>query len=123
MMDITTACEAIGGAATAIGSTWAAIKHMQYGRKFKKEKERQEILDKASEEMAKIEAKLSIKINQLEVELATQKENVSRDFSYVKETYNNEIKGLGEKIEDLREQLNTHHSQLIGFLTKLIDNK
>jgi predicted RNase H-like nuclease (RuvC/YqgF family) len=123
MIDIVSAAEAIGGAATAIGSTWAAIKHIQYNKKFKKEKERQEILSKASEEMAKIEVKLNVRINQLEIELEAQKLSVSTEFVHVKDTYNSEIRVLGQRIQELRQDLADQHSSMIQLLTRLVGSK
>ena len=123
MIDIVSTAEAIGGAATAIGSTWAAIKHLKYNRKSKKEKERQEILDTAHEAMSKIEVKLNGRINKLEIELEAQKLSVSRDLDHVKEIYNAEIRNLADKIDSLRQDLGEQHSNMVALLTKLVGSK
>jgi uncharacterized coiled-coil DUF342 family protein len=40
-----------------------------------------------------------------------------------KDAYKGEIKNLGEKIESLRSQVQEQHNQLIGLLTKLVQDK
>ena len=59
----------------------------------------------------------------LKLELDTQKENVSRDLGHLREVYNAEIKVLGEKIENLRQDISQQHQALVGLLTKLVDSK
>lgn len=122
-VDIGTALEGLAAAVTALGGLYTGVHKLNSSLKHKKERYRQAILDQAKEEMAKIRSELDEKLKDLESELANQKENVARDMDHMKETYNSEIRVLGGKIEELREQLNTQHSQLIGFLTKLIDSK
>jgi hypothetical protein len=81
------------------------------------------LLQKAKEEDAKIKAALESKIMALDAELSNFKESVEKDFSHVRETYNGEIRNLGDKIEDLRTELRGQFSQMVSLLTKMIDKE
>jgi len=122
-IDMNTAVEGLAGAVTAIGGIYTAGKHFITRAKKKKERYRQEILDQASSELARVEAALSEKIKLLEIQLAVQKDNVSRDLGHLKEVYNAEIKVLADKIDDLRKDLSDQHQSMVALLTKLVDNR
>jgi hypothetical protein len=66
---------------------------------------------------------LKHKIDSIESHMIKIEESVSKEIEYVKEAYKGEIKNLGEKIENLREEVRNQHTQLIGLLTKLIQEK
>ena len=115
--------EALAAFITSIGGIYSIIHHISGRMKRNKEKYRQEILAHARAEMDKIEVSLSAKIKDLEEEFESQKLSVNKDFSHFKETYNMEVKSLGEKIEALRDDLAQQHQALVGLLTKLVDTK
>lgn len=121
MIDIGMALEGAGGAVTAVGGVYAFIRHISHKRKRAEEKYKEDILDQARSEMKKIEESLEIKIKILEIELESQKLNVSKDFSHFKETHNAEVRVLGEKIENLRQDISQQHQALVGLLTKLVN--
>ena len=122
-IDIITACEGLAGAITAIGGIYSGTRHILASSRRKKEEYRQSILNQASQEMAKIKSELEEKIKDLEVELAVQKENLSRDIGHMREIYNAEIKVLADKIDSLRTDLQDQHSTMVNLLTKLVNSK
>ena len=122
-IDISTAFEGLGGAVTAIGGIYAALRHLKYSSQNKKNNYRNQILEEGKAEIDKVKEQLEERIRLLEVELKNQKESVSKDFSHLKEVYNQEIRVLGEKIESLRTDLAAQHSNMVALLTKLVDNK
>jgi hypothetical protein len=119
-IDVYTACEAIGGAATAIGGVYTACHKLMARSKKKKEAYRQALLKEAKEEAEKIKDDLESKINRLKVDFETQKSNISKDLEFFKQTHNSQINVLGEKIETLRSDLASQHSALLTLLTKLV---
>jgi len=123
VIDISTLFEGAGGAITAVGGLWAGWRHVRYGMADKKEKYKAAIVAEAREEMAKIESKMNVRINSLEVELSNQKDNMVRDLGHMKEVYNAEIKTLGEKIDALRSDLQDQHQSMVNLLTRLVNSK
>jgi hypothetical protein len=123
VIDISTVFEGAGGAITACGGLWAGYRHIRYSMQAKKDKYRQDIIDQAKEEMAKIKVGLENRIKVVEIELQTQKESVSKDLSHLKDSYTSEVKILGQRIEELRQDLVSQHSSLVALLTKLVDSK
>jgi hypothetical protein len=123
VVDISTLFEGAGGAITAVGGLWAGWRHIRYSLQAKKDKYRQDIIDQAKEEMTKIKVVLENKIKVVEIELQTQKESVSKDLSHLKEGYSSEVKILGQRIEELRQDLAVQHGSLVALLTRLVDPK
>ena len=121
-LDMNTILE-YAGAITAIGGAYHTIQRILANYKRKKEEYRQQILNQAKNEVDKAVNNLEFKIKQVEDELAWQKESVARDLSVMKDAYNADIRVLGQKIEELRQDLITQHSQLVGLLTKLVDTR
>lgn len=62
-------------------------------------------------------------INLLTERLSNMDEKFQKDVAHIRETYNNEIKNLGTKIEDLREEMRHQHTQLIDLLTQMVKEK
>lgn len=123
MTDIGTLLEGLGGAAAAISSSYAGVRHMVKRSKAKKAEARAAILAEANAEMLKIRAELEDKIRNLEVELENQKINLSKDLSHLREIYNAEIKVLGEKIDTLRADLADQHTSMVALLTRLVESR
>jgi hypothetical protein len=79
------------------------------------------ILQAAKEEDSLLKAKLEARIEKFGAELKNLEFNINKDISHVRESYNTELKNLGEKIENLRTELSNQHSSLLALLTKLVD--
>lgn len=119
---------------TGFSGLVACLYYMQsIAKNFKHDKEVFEaaILQKAKEALASTEAKLvaerqilhttmESKIDAVEADLAAHKREVMKDLSHIRETYNGEIRNLGEKIEGLRRELRDQHGQLVGLLSEMI---
>lgn len=104
------------------GAYMAIRKVIKDGEKTKKDHHK-EFMDDAKKEFAKVEAKLKAEIQALEADLANLKLNVSKDVDHLKETYNNEIRNLGQKIEELRVELNQQHGHLVQLLTEMVKKR
>ena len=121
--DPVTAIGIVASAIPAMGGLYASWRHIRFSIQAKKDRERKSILDEAREAMDKVETKFSDKITKLEIELEAQKLNISRDLSHFKEMHTAEVRVLGEKIENLRENLTQQHQALLELLTKLVGSK
>lgn len=108
-----------------VGLGGAILTIQKIGKNLQRSKEAyaDEILKEAKEEIALLKAKLESRIEATRSELKSLEFNISKDISHIKEAYTSEIKNLGEKIELIREQLNAQHTQLLEFLTKLIEKQ
>jgi uncharacterized protein YPO0396 len=113
----------LAGLITAIGTAIYTVQKVSKNFKSDKKDFKAEILQDAKEEDAKHRLELDNKINALQVELNNLRENVEKDMDHIRETYNGEIRNLGQKIEDLRSELRNQHGQLVQLLTKMIDNR
>lgn len=111
------------GAITAIGGAIFTIQKVFKNFRADKAEFKAEIIQEAKEDGAKAKLELEAKINALQVQLTTLKESVEKDLEHIRETYNGEIRNLGQKIEDLRVELRDQHGNLVQLLTKLIDNR
>jgi len=80
------------------------------------------ILQAAKEEIALKEAVIEGKLREANQRIDSLEESVNKDLAHIRETYNGEIRNLGQKIEDLRSELRNQHGSLVQLLTKLIDN-
>lgn len=123
---------AIAGAVSAIGGAWLTVRKIAKDLKKERDLESAKILQAAKEADAKMKAdweaarklhlsEIDNKIASVEQRLNNLEESVAKDFSHVRETFNGEIRNLGEKIEDLRSDLHSQHGQLVALLTKMID--
>ena len=91
-------------------------------KNFKKDRDEHaaKILQAAKEEDSLIKAKLEARIEKVGAELKNFELNVNKDINHLRETYNGEIKNLGNKIEDLRSELKNQHGQLVQLLSEMI---
>lgn len=122
-MEITwEAIVAVAGAITVIGGSWLTIRKIQKDADASKKALSDEILKSAKEELAKKELELQAKLDKLNTRVETLEDSVEKDLQHLRETYNGEIRNLGQKIEDLRSELRNQHTQMVGLLTKMIDN-
>lgn len=107
---------------TTIGGAWLTIRKIVRDIARSRRGHFAEVLQSAKEADSSLKIKLEIKIHDLELQMSNFKENTEKDIKHLKETYSNEIKNLGEKIEDLRSELAVQHGSLLSLLTKLIDS-
>ena len=91
-------------------------------KNFKKDRDEHaaKILQAAKEEDSLIKAKLEARIEKVGADLKNFELNVNKDINHLRETYNGEIKNLGNKIEDLRSELKNQHGQLVQLLSEMI---
>lgn len=113
---------AVAGAITVIGGSWLTIRKIQKDADASKKALSDEILKSAKEELIKKEMELQAKLDKLNTRVETLEDSVEKDLHHLKETYNGELKNLATKIEDLRGELRNQHTQMVGLLTKMIDN-
>lgn len=123
MMDLTTATGITAAVVTAVGGIYTSYRHVTLGMAIKREKYKEDILNQAKGEMSRIEDKFEEKIKKIEIELESQKLSVSKDLGHMREIYNAEIKTLGEKIDDLRSDLQDQHQSMVALLTRLVNSK
>lgn len=115
----------VAGAGMIVTLGTALLTVMKVNRTIKKDREEQEakILQSAKEEDALVRTQLEAKIKAQEVEIANMKEIFAKDIDHLRETHSGQIANLGEKIEQLRDELRTQHGQMVDLLSKLIDNR
>lgn len=113
----------IGEFLSTIGGAWLFIRKIAKDNKVARKEQAADILQSAKEEDKLLKAKLEARIDSLETELKNLESNVAKDLAHTKEAYTAEIKNLGEKIEQIRTQLNDQHSQLLAFLTRLVEKQ
>ena len=110
----------VAGTITVVGTAWLTIRKIAHDAEKSKKHQAAEILQAAKEEDALLKAKLDAKIETLKAQLANLELNVNKDMEHLRETYNNEIRVLGQKIEELRSELKNQHGQLVTLLTEMI---
>jgi glycerol-3-phosphate dehydrogenase len=121
MTDLQTLVPA-AGIITVVGHSWLTIRKIAKDAAKSKKEQAADILQAAKEEDALLKAKLEARIEAVKAQLSNLELNVNKDLGHLKDSYSSELKNLGEKIENLRSELSTQHSSLLGLLTKLIDN-
>jgi uncharacterized protein YlxW (UPF0749 family) len=94
-------------------------------KNFRKEREEYaaKVMQSAKEDDAILKAKLEAKIEALSVKINSLEESVNKDMEHLHATYTSEIKNLGDKIENLRDELRQQHSGLIDLLSKIVGKK
>lgn len=113
---------AVAGAFSVIGGAWITIRKIQKDAEESKKKHATEILESAKEEILLKEKDLQAQLVAIKVRIDSLESNVEKDLQHLRETYNGEIRNLGQKIEDLRSELRNQHTQMVSLLTKMIDN-
>lgn len=109
----------------AIGFATLIISLQKITKNIKKDRDEREarILQHAKEEDSFLKAKLEARIEKIDAKLQNLELNINKDMTHMRQSYESEIRSLGEKIELLRDELNTRHSSLIELLTKIIGKK
>lgn len=113
---------ALAGAISIIGGAYVTINKIVDRQKKKKEEEAAAILAAAKAVLDTKEAMLDAKIKAVDERVEALEKSVAKDLSHIRETYNGEIRNLGQKVEDLRNELRNQHGSLVKLLTKLIEN-
>lgn len=113
---------AVAGAISVIGGAWLTVRKVTKDSETQKKEQAEAILKTAREELAAKEMALQARLNALDTRIETLESSVDKDLQHLRETYNGEIRNLGQKIEDLRSELRNQHTQMVSLLTKMIDN-
>lgn len=113
----------LAAAITAFGGAWLTIRKIAKDAAASKKEHEKEFLRMAREEDILLKTKLEAKIEGLKVELKNLEFNVNKDMDHLRDTYNGEIRNLGQKIEELRSELKNQHGQLVQLLTEMIKKK
>ncbi len=111
------------GVVSISGGIYGFFRHIALSNKIKKDKELQDILDRAKEEIEKVKYELDKKITVLEEELYSQKESLTKDIEHMKEIYSSEVSNLSNKIQDLKNEINAQHQSMLALLTRLVGDK
>lgn len=126
MLPITLSITTITTIATfisVVGGALLTIRRIASNYEKSKRSHAASIIQLAKEADNLIKTELNIKIHNLELKVKNHKESTDKDLLHLKETYNNEIKFLGQKIEELRNELLQQHSGIVQLLSKLVDKR
>ncbi|CAK0741651.1 conserved hypothetical protein [Azospirillaceae bacterium] len=119
----TSTISAVATFITLVGGAYLTLRKISRDHQKSNKEHKAEILQLAKEADSLIKSELKNKIHDLEIQIDTLKESTNKDIAHLKETYNNEIKFLGQKIEALRNEVHVQHGQIVALLTKMIGNK
>lgn len=110
------------GLVSAVGGAIVTIQRINKNFKREKDLEAARIIHTAKEEDSLLRAKMEQKIDALKWDLKNLEASVNKDLEHIKESHSNEIKALGEKIDNLRDDLRGQHGNLLTLITKLVAN-
>jgi hypothetical protein len=113
----------LGAIITALGTAWLTVRKIAKDSEKQKQIQAAKILQAAKEADSLLRTQLESKIHDLQTELKVLKESNEKDLNHLKETYNGEIKFLGQKIEELRSEVRNQHGQLVQLLSKMIEKQ
>lgn len=108
---------------TTLGTAWLTIRKIAKDAERQKKVQSAAILQAAKEADSILKISFDNKIHDLTIELKVLKESNQKDLDHLKETYNGEIKFLGQKIEELRSEVRNQHGQLVQLLSKMIEKQ
>lgn len=114
---------ALASSVTVLGGAYLTVRKIQSDLKKEREEERAKVLQEAKEEINLVKVRLETQVEALKNEVDNFKDNVDKDFSHMRETYNGEIRFLGQKIEELRSEVRNQHGQLVQLLSRMIENR
>jgi hypothetical protein len=103
-----------------IGALYVMVRKVLSNIEKSRKRHAAAIIQVAKDNDIAIKLSLESRIHDLELKVQTVEENIEKDVAHLKETYNNEIKFLGQKIESLRQEVHDQHGQLVALLTKMI---
>jgi gas vesicle protein len=123
LIHLCTTIGAIAGAVVAIQKSIRSARIERDAHSEEKNKQSKKILKDAQEALELVKSQLDAKVQAVDVKVDSLSHSTEKELAHLKELHNNEIKNLGEKIEQLRRQLNDQHTQLLSFLTRLVEKK
>jgi hypothetical protein len=107
--------------ASGIGGLWyLGLKIVREGRKAKKI-EANRIIEECKALDLVMKSNLEAKIDMLESQIHTLEISVAKDLTNLKDNHAIELKNLSERVELLRSDLTTQHSQIITLLMKMVN--
>lgn len=118
--------ELIGPVAVALGTifgAYASLAKIKAGFKKELQEETQKAIVAAREASISDIAILQVKIENLGKDMTNLKDSIEKEIDFVKQTHDSEIRNLGSKIEELRDEVRGQHSQLVSLLSKLISDR
>lgn len=107
---------ALGSIASVFLTAQKLVKHL----KSEKEKEIEQVLEKAMAELQKEKTLLEMKIQACFDENERLRESLEKEIEFTRTSYEIEIKNLGDKIESLKEEVRSQNTQILNLLSKLI---
>lgn len=108
---------------TALGGAWLTVRKIAKDHDKSRKEQEKDFLRMAKEEDVLMKTKLDARIDGLKAELRNLETSVNKDMDHLKDTYNGEIRNLGQKIEELRSELKNQHGQLVQLLTEMIKKR
>lgn len=122
----------LSGAFSVVSGAWLKLRKIQAARKEAKELEKAVILQEAKEsahkhkvaleaQIASLEKDLEVKFHSLSEKIHAVEESLGKDLAHVKESYTSEVKFLGSKIEELKDDLRLQMGQIVTLVSKLIE--
>jgi len=107
---------------TAVGGAWLTVRKIAKDTEKRKKEWVAEILQHAKEADQANRTNLEVKIHDLELQLKVLRETMDKELEYIKKSHDSEFKHLSEKIENLRQELASQHSNILSLLTKMVSN-
>lgn len=108
---------------SAVGGAYMTIRKIVNDSEKHRKQHSAAILQSAKEADNTLKLSLEGRIHELETSLRDLRGDIDKDINHLKESYNTEIRNLGEKIENLRDELRQQHSGILTLLNKVIDKK
>jgi hypothetical protein len=123
---------AIAGALGVISGAYIKIRKIFADREKHQHLQRALILQEAKEADAQLKAgiearrevlyqEITSRIKAVETRIDNVEEAVNKEISHIRDSYNSEIRFLGSKIEELKDEVRTSLSQVVILVSKLID--
>lgn len=112
----------VAGAISVVGGAWLTFRKIQKDAKEREDSAQAKVLAEATRLMDIRDTTFMAEIKAVNERIDNHQDSVEKDFAHIRETYNGEIRNLGQKIEDLRSELRNQHGSLVHLLTKLIEN-
>jgi len=110
------------GSLSGILAPLAIVQRLLKNHKKDKDFETAKLIHMVKEEVSQVDKRLTREVLALEEAMEIMRSGFAKDLEHTKESHETKLESLSEKIEQLREEVRSQHSQLIALLTKLISN-
>ena len=120
-IDISTLFTIAGTIFTSIGGLYMTIRKIVISREKAAKSRDASIMQQAKDQDMLLKNEINQKIRELIVKIEDDREDLQTEIEHLKETYNSELRFLGQKIEGLRAEVQNQHVQLMQILTKMIN--